>query len=54
MGHNNDRPKTRLDINLITNSLKEHFIFTNLPEENINSIINAMKLFKFEAKDFIF
>jgi hypothetical protein len=54
IGHNINRPKTEADTDLIKAALDQHFIFSNLPAEDFTTLINAMKLFGFDAKEFIY
>ena len=49
-----NKPKTNEDKLLIKKSLLAHFLFTHLPEENIDQIIGEMKFYELEPKQIIF
>jgi cGMP-dependent protein kinase len=49
-----NKEKTLEDKNLIKKALLNHFLFTHLPDENIDQIIEEMKFYELESKKIIF
>ena len=49
-----DRLKTSRDVDLISNALNKHFIFTSLSAENRVMVISHMKLYTMGAKELVF
>lgn len=49
-----DKPKGPKDIEIITNALNKHFIFTSLTEENRSSLISQMKHYTLAPHEIVF
>ena len=49
-----DKPKGPKDIDMITNALNKHFIFTNLTEENRSNLISQMKHYTLAPHEMVF
>jgi len=49
-----NKAKTQHDIRLITGALSKHFIFTDLPEEHIHSVIDGMMFYRLPAHEVVF
>ena len=49
-----DRLKTTRDVEIITNALNKHFIFTSLSSENRVMVISHMKLYSMNPKETVF
>ena len=49
-----DKPKALKDLDLITNALNKHFIFTSLTEENRSSLISQMKHYTLAPHEIVF
>ena len=48
------RGKIEKDIEMIRKTLSQHFIFTHLPEEDLEKIVSEMKLFSLKANENVF
>ena len=49
-----DKSKSAKDIEIITNALKKHFIFTSLSEENRSTLISQMKHYTLAPHEIVF
>ncbi|OMJ81260.1 hypothetical protein SteCoe_18317 [Stentor coeruleus] len=49
-----DKPKGPKDLEIITNALNKHFIFTSLTEENRSSLISQMKHYTLAPHEIVF
>ena len=48
------KTKTQHDIRMITEALSKHFIFTDLPENNLQEVIDEMKFYRLPSREIVF